>query len=828
MKTKLLFAIIFYFATHRVSAQVGIGTTEPKASLDITSSDATNPSSTDGLLIPKIDNFPSTNPGTDQDGMMVFVTGNGVPAKGFYYWNNGTTSWVNIQGSQDTDWLESGTGAPANNITDNIYTLGQVQIGSVSATNTSSLRVTSDLSSNFTGLELLHSGSDAGKIGFGVYNQSSISDALRFSNFYNINSGTHNALHYGFENFFINNGTGEKVGLYNEFDLSAPNGNKVGVHNRFEGGNGNVFGIENIMPAAWSIAGTVYGISNDIRSNGNSQHYGVRTDLAGLGSGNKYGYFVDISSTAGGTHYGIYSDVRNVSGFAAYFRGRVSFGTEGIDRYVMPTQDGSTNQVITTDGLGQLNFVDASSIFTDTNTDNQNLTTATLTGTTLNLGIQNGTGTSIDLASLTDDSDWVTVGANIERQSGNVYIGDTATTNNSLYLSGSIIDWDNAAYNMDLNATTNMARLELDAGIASSPSLSIGDNNTGFYSLSPGSIAHSGNGTLTFNILSDGEITFRGSNPSLYDFSSYNIYENAGVFMGTSNSNSPLLYGFIQNDANDDIAEFEVLSGNSNFSHSAVYAHSSIGSNETRLAYNTAGANYALYAVSPSSYAGYFRGIVQLGESTTNRYNMPPDDGTSGQVMTTDGAGNVTFQNSVGDGTGTDDQTVDTFGLIGDTIGISIEDDGQPVQTVDLSNLSFNVNNFALAKIRMSADQVPAIIGASNKVNFDTVEFDTNSNFNTTLDRFEVTQAGYYRIDASLCDLTNTSTSVFGVQIRVNGVIVKTTQENHSGSGILNLSVSSIQELSANDYVEIYVFVNGAMTITSNNTRTSFEVERIR
>ncbi|MGS2727453.1 hypothetical protein ACU8DI_12655 [Psychroserpens sp. BH13MA-6] len=1038
---KTIATIILMFLSCYAYAQVGVGNTDPKASLDISASNTTTPTNEDGILIPRVDNFPVSNPGADQDGMLVFATGNGAPSKGFYYWDNVTSSWVSVQGNEDRDWLKTGTSGPANNITDNIYTLGQVQIGSANVVNTSNLKITSDLTSNFSGLQLLHSGSDSGEIGYGIYNQSTITDAIRFTNFYNANSGTHNSTHYGFENFFINNGSGEKVGLYNEFDLSAPNGNKKGVFNRFEGGNNEIFGIDNSMPGAWTVVGNIYGINNNIRSGGNGQHYGVKTELAGLGSGSKFGYFVDISSTAGGTHYGIYSDVRNTSGYAAYFRGRVSFGSNGINRYFMPTQDGTTNQLITTDGFGHLNFVDASSVFTDT--DNQNLTTATLTGTTLNLGIQNGTGTSVNLASLTDDNDWVTVGANIERQSGDVYIGDTNTTNNSLYVSGSIIDWDNTIYNIDLNATSNLARLELDSGISSLPALTIGDNNTGFYSISPGEIAHSGNGTLTFNIFSDGEITFRGSSPSLYDFSSYNVYENAGVLMGTSNSNSPLLYGFIQNDANDDIAEFEVLSGNSGFSHSAVYAHNNIGSNEVRLAYNTSGANYAVHAISPSNYAGYFRGTVQLGTSTTNRYNMPPSDGTAGQVMTTDGAGNVTFQNANSDvdfyelgtstppnninddkatlgtitiggnaaptatlnvldtdgpytagirsyrtfsnntsitrrgltsflesaasnndylvgyysqlagtmgpfsynyaalndgsvntfnvhyngnyfntsGTGnlfgtnvnffsgvtntgykyghrafidssipgvhfglvsdvqkansfsgmfigrvsigndptanryilptvdgtsgqvmttdgagnvtfqnptanTDDQQIDNFSFNSSTniLTLEMEADGQAPQTVDLSSLN---PSKSIARIYMSVAQTETGGGVA-KVNFDTVDFDVNNDFNTTTDVFEVPVTGLYRVTAQITLASNTGTGVFGVRVRVNGSQERRSEYNHHGNGELVRQVTSILNLTAGQTLDVS-FLRPAIgaTIDQNARATFFEIEQL-
>lgn len=53
-------------------AQVGINQESPKATLHIQG--ASNPSGTDGLLIPKIKNFPKTNP--EVKGMLVFLQGN--------------------------------------------------------------------------------------------------------------------------------------------------------------------------------------------------------------------------------------------------------------------------------------------------------------------------------------------------------------------------------------------------------------------------------------------------------------------------------------------------------------------------------------------------------------------------------------------------------------------------------------------------------------------------------------------------------------------------------------------------------------------------------
>ena len=81
---------------YALQAQVGINNTNPQATLDISATNAASPSNTDGILIPRVDDFPSTDPTASQDGLMVFITGNGTPSKGFYYWDNTTTSWAAV------------------------------------------------------------------------------------------------------------------------------------------------------------------------------------------------------------------------------------------------------------------------------------------------------------------------------------------------------------------------------------------------------------------------------------------------------------------------------------------------------------------------------------------------------------------------------------------------------------------------------------------------------------------------------------------------------------------------------------------------------------
>jgi len=101
MKNTLLICITLILTNWALHAQVGIDTTDPQAQLDIRSSNQTTPTNTDGILIPKIDNFPTVNPTLAQDGMLIFLTGEGIPIRGFHYWDITTTAWIPL-GSGNT------------------------------------------------------------------------------------------------------------------------------------------------------------------------------------------------------------------------------------------------------------------------------------------------------------------------------------------------------------------------------------------------------------------------------------------------------------------------------------------------------------------------------------------------------------------------------------------------------------------------------------------------------------------------------------------------------------------------------------------------------
>ncbi|NND61632.1 MAG: hypothetical protein HKN48_00405 [Flavobacteriaceae bacterium] len=91
-----IFSILLVVMTVSISfGQVGIRTSTPKSIIDLEASNTAAPSNTDGILIPRIDTFPATNPGADQDGMLVFLsTDSGWYKKGIHFWDNSKLAWI--------------------------------------------------------------------------------------------------------------------------------------------------------------------------------------------------------------------------------------------------------------------------------------------------------------------------------------------------------------------------------------------------------------------------------------------------------------------------------------------------------------------------------------------------------------------------------------------------------------------------------------------------------------------------------------------------------------------------------------------------------------
>jgi len=109
------------------------------------------------------------------------------------------------------------------------------------------------------------------------------------------------------------------------------------------------------------------------------------------------------------------------------------------------------------------------------------------------------------------------------------------------------------------------------------------------------------------------------------------------------------------------------------------------------------------------------------------------------------------------------------------------------------------------------------------KIQFDTEEFDTNSNYdNTTNYRFTPTVAGYYQFNA--CFQPSASGAAL-VSIYKNGSRVKEGNIIQTGSaGGPNTTVSALIYCNGStDYVEAYAYDTSATNIAGSSTATYFQ-----
>lgn len=301
---QLFFSSLFFILPLLISAQVGIGTTSPKASLDIEVSDKTNPANIDGILIPRVDKFPITNPTPAQHGMLIFLaTATTTNPIGFYYWNASESKWKSIVSDASlSNFYKEGTVTSPNNITDPIYRKGNIGIGIEQAT--AKLQIAVD---GTTDIPV--------KKGMEIDNKNPATDNLTTYGIVNTNRSTTNGNKYGIKTNVSGDGIGIHYGIFNEsFQNTGTN--------------------------------DIYGIFNRV-----GRTYGAKS--------NNYGIYSEIGSTTGqGNIYGIYSIAfgdSNSNIFAGYFAGRVGIGNTGDD-YVLPANRGKDSQVLVTADTGDVTW----------------------------------------------------------------------------------------------------------------------------------------------------------------------------------------------------------------------------------------------------------------------------------------------------------------------------------------------------------------------------------------------------------------------------------------------------------------------------------------
>jgi Chaperone of endosialidase len=779
MKTKLL--SIVFFVSFQLFAQVGVNTTTPNPSsmLDIS---ATNK----GVLFPRVSlsNINVTQldgVNTAATGLLIWNTnaatvgGNGV---GYYYFNG--TIWVPVMqtASSDHDWYEIGTTVAPNAITDNIYTQGRVSIGSSTLSN-GKLNVYNSLDNN------------------SFYSENSGSPTSASSSGYFANTGIGTFNRYGIQTAVSGSGTGQKFGVFNSINTSSTDW-QAGVSNFMSGSNASfVYGYRNDITTTGSAAQQQYGVYNDFStisdsqimgvynfngSNGNGTHYGTHNRILGNGNGlkygnynfiigtgtgmrfgnynyiggsgtsNKYGTYNLLDPLAGGTLYGLYSETLKTGSYAGYFLGNVSIGTTAINNYILPQSRGTNGQIMQTDGVGNVSWINPSTLDTDnqqidvltltgdtlnislqddgvaTQTlnlaplDNQATDVFSLTGTTLNLSLQNdGVATqTVNLASLIDH-DWYEIGTTN---------GPDAITDN-MFHTGNVVIGKNTITPVDT------PKLDIENNSSSSTALKIRNLTTGaifnkgidLQMLSTSTAPEWGitvwnnnpNATVKYGVFSEVEngsgtnSAFQGrvegsglnigSTIIVFDSGTTNTSEQRGYTVEFQQASTDTTFGLLNTFNSNNLAsdtgikygvrnEFNSTIGGTTYGLYNYFSPSMVSTNDkygsfTSIPSTLGGTHYGIYssATKSGSYAGYFLGQISIGTTPANNYLLPPSRGTNGQIMQTDGTGNVSWVNPTAVFTDTDDQNIQNLAFNATTNILTVGIENGTSQTVDLSVL---------------------------------------------------------------------------------------------------------------------------------------------
>lgn len=300
-KFVLLYFLILCFPA---ISQVGIGTTEPGAQLDIVATDKDNPAKIDGILIPRIKKFPSQNPGNEQHGMLIFLAEdfNNSPT-GFYYWHQQEAKWKSIvSDATAANFYKPNTTESPGNIDDDIFRKGNIGIGTEEIVSKLQIAITPDDAQDIKkGLEIDNNNPEETRNTYGI--------EIR-------NRSKTNAIKYGLKLNVSGEGEGERYGIYNVTNKTT--------------GSSNVYGFYNKV-------GRTEGA--------NSNNYGILTEIG--------------TSTGRGNIYGIYARAEGNSSsrvFAGYFEGPVGIGKTQAEEYRLPDSRGEENQILVLDDQGNADW----------------------------------------------------------------------------------------------------------------------------------------------------------------------------------------------------------------------------------------------------------------------------------------------------------------------------------------------------------------------------------------------------------------------------------------------------------------------------------------
>jgi len=356
---------IFLLFTITMQAQVGIGTTNPNALLDIRSSNQVAPTNSDGILIPKVDEFPATNPTAVQDGLLLYISGNGTPTKGFYYWNQVILSWVSVTGVEKINDLLDGKSD--NDGTDNGSSLflGLGAGANDDASDNQNVGVGSYTLFNNT------TGSQNVAIGRGTLLNNTtgvLNTAVGFSsmNFQATNGRYNTALGAYTLNQLVNSQYNTAIGYRALTSTTGGNNTAVGNESMLlttVGGFNTALGDSSLYSNTTGVRNTAVG-SNSLYSNSignNNVSLGFNSGYFETGSNSLY---IENSNADANNAlvYGEFGIDNTTSGNVLRTNSQFQIGNPTITGYAFPIADGTSNQIMQTDGSGTITWVDATSV----------------------------------------------------------------------------------------------------------------------------------------------------------------------------------------------------------------------------------------------------------------------------------------------------------------------------------------------------------------------------------------------------------------------------------------------------------------------------------
>ncbi|WP_179020667.1 tail fiber domain-containing protein [Winogradskyella forsetii] len=556
MKNHKIIIVLIVLCTQSVISQVGIGNTSPNATLDISSSNQATPNNTDGILIPKVDEFPTTNPTALQDGMLVYATGNGTPTKGFYYWDISGTSWINATGAKRINDLMDGK-------SDNDGT--------------------NDGSSLFLGINAGSNDDETDNrnigIGFGALSA-------------NINGIRNTVLGYNALNLNTTGTRNTAIGYMTLNSNEDGNGNTSIGYSVLEN---NVSGTSNSGLGFWALQNNVSG--NDNTAVGNNALRNTNTGfsnsalgiMAGVGVSGNFNTFIGANS-------GLQTTVQNIDGsvMIGYAAGQNEFnsnrlyiensdantnnaliygefdnnilrtnsefqiGNPTVTGYAFPTVDGTVNQILQTDGSGSLNWIDPSAIVTHRIND--------LIDGKSDLGGANE-GASIFLgvdAGLNDDGGNYNVGVGYESVNGNttgfsnVAVGVQSLYSNTNGNFNTAIGLSSLRENISGSLNTGLGISSLYSNITGSRNIGLGgyslsSNISGNLNLALGGQSlennETGYGNIAIGFQSGSQMPDLNNNITIGYQSGFNETESDRLYIENSNAdaNNALIYGEFDN-----------------------------------------------------------------------------------------------------------------------------------------------------------------------------------------------------------------------------------------------------------------------------------------